>query len=592
MSGAMHSKSCQPAALPMTREEMRGLGWDALDILLVTGDASIDHPSFGVALLGRWLCAHGFRVGVVAQPRWDSGSDVGRMGRPRLFAGVTAGSLDSMLAHYTAFRKKRHDDAFTPGGRAGARPNRATFVYTSLVRHEFPGLPVVIGGIEASMRRAAHYDFWSDSIRRSVLLDSKADVLVYGMAERAVLEIAGRLRAQPEACSGRSQHALRAALAGIRGTVTAGGEEMLSGLPSEPQKLPGFEEIQADPRALMESTLLLERQVHDGDAWAVQATGRRLTLFAPPAAPLSTSEMDALYALPFTRRPHPSHREAIPAMEMIRFSVTTHRGCGGGCTFCSLAFHQGRRISSRGKESIAAEVKSMTTHPDWKGSLSDVGGPSANMWGARCTLARDVKCRRNSCMHPGICSHFQARQADLSRFLGSLARQPGVKHLRTASGVRFDLALLDAEYIRALVGDFTGGQLKLAPEHCAGPVLELMRKPSFDVFERFLTVFERESEKAGKEQYVVPYLLSAFPGCKDADMRALSDWLRRRGWRPQQVQCFVPTPGTVATAMYCSGIDTAGHPIHVARSDAERLRQHAILSDFSAQSRQRHPDVR
>jgi uncharacterized radical SAM protein YgiQ len=567
----------QPAALPMTREEMKSIGWEELDILLVTGDAYIDHPAFGVALLGRWLCAHGFRVGVVAQPRWDSPADVGRMGRPRLFAGVTAGSLDSMLAHYTAFRKKRHEDAYTPGGRAGARPNRATLVYAGLVRQEFPGLPVVIGGIEASMRRAAHYDFWTDAIRRSILLDSKADVLVYGMAERAVLEIAQRLRERPEVCAGQSPRAVRTALAGIRGTATAGGADLLSGLSPEPWALPSFEAIQADPKILMEATLALEKQVHDGEAWAVQSAGNRQVLLAPPAAPLGQGEMDAVYALPFTRNPHPSYRETIPAMEMIQFSVTTHRGCGGGCTFCSLAFHQGRRISSRGRASIAAEVQAMTKHPDWKGSLTDVGGPSANMWGARCTLEKGAKCKRASCMHPGICAHFQVRQSDLSTLLRGLARQPGVKHLRTASGVRYDLALLDAEYVRALVGDFTGGQLKIAPEHCAAPVLDLMRKPSYDVFEKFLTVFERESKKAGKEQYVVPYLLSAFPGCTDADMRTLSDWLRKRGWRPQQVQCFVPTPGTVATAMYHARIDTAGRPIRVAHNDAERLRQHGIL---------------
>ncbi|HUT35518.1 MAG TPA: YgiQ family radical SAM protein [Planctomycetota bacterium] len=572
----------QAPFLPMSRGEMERLGWVELDVLLVTGDAYVDHPAFGAALLGRWLASHGFRVGIVAQPRWDTVEDVARLGRPRLFAGVTAGALDSMLAHYTAFRKKRHDDAYTPGGRAGARPNRATIVYTNLVRQAFPGLPVVIGGIEASMRRASHYDFWTDRLRRSILLDSKADLLVCGMAERAILEVAQRLTPATDTAEGGCA---TPRLQGIRGTAFVGEADAAKfknkDLTPTP---PTHEEIEADPRKLMEATLLLERQVHNGSAWATQAAKGQTVVFTPPAEPLTTEELDALYALPFTRQPHPSYKEPIPAVEMIQFSLTTHRGCAGGCSFCALALHQGRRVRSRSRQSILDDAARLTRHPDWKGSLSDAGGPTANLWGARCT-GDAAGCRRASCLHPSICGNFEVDQAALADLLRSIARLPGVKHVRTASGVRHDVALLDEGYVRALVGEFTGGQLKLAPEHSCDRVLWLMRKPAFAAFERFLTVFERVSREAGKEQYVVPYLLTAFPGCTDADTRALAAWLRRRGWRPQQVQCFVPTPGTVATAMYHAGIDPDGNPIPVARTDAERLRQHHILVTSKGKAR-------
>jgi uncharacterized radical SAM protein YgiQ len=542
--------------LPTTRAEMERRGWSELDVLLVTGDAYVDHPAFGTALLGRWLEAHGCRVGVVAQPRWDSPDDVLRMGRPRLFAGAGAGALDSMLAHYTAFRKKRSDDAYTPGGCAGARPNRACIVYTGLLKRAFPGLPVVLGGIEASLRRAVHYDFWGDALRRSILVDSKADLVVYGMGERAVLEIAERLR------SGKD-------LKGIPGTA-------FIGKPEGGERLPSFEELQASPKRLMEAALALERQMLAG-TWAEQGHGNRRVVFAPPAAPLSTEEMDGLYALPFARRAHPSYEEPIPAVDMIQFSLTAHRGCAGGCSFCALALHQGRRISSRSRRSIEEEARGLTRHPDWKGSLTDVGGPSANMWGARCA-ADPSECRRASCLTPSVCPHFHDAQEALAELLRALKRVGGVQHVRVASGVRHDLAVRSEGYLRALVGEFTGGQLKIAPEHSCGRVLSLMRKPSFAAFEAFLSVFELESRRAGKEQYVVPYLMSAFPGCTDSDMRSLARWLKARGWKPQQVQCFIPVPGTVASAMFYAGIDPEGKPIPVARTDAQRLRQHRILT--------------
>lgn len=542
----------QPAFLPTTRAEMTALGWDEVDVLLVSGDAYVDHPSFGAALLGRWLVAHGYRVGIVAQPRWNTPEDVARLGRPRLFAGVTAGAIDSMLAHHTAFRRKRADDAYTPGGRAGARPNRAATVYTNLLRQAFPGLRLVLGGIEASLRRLSHYDFWTDSLHRPLLCEARADMLVYGMGERALLELARDWRE------------------GVPGTAWLGGAR-------EGTVLPAHEEIAKDRRLLMAATVELERHVQAGDQWATQRVGKRTLVLAPPAEPLSAAEMDTLYGLPFSRRAHPAYREPIPAAEMIRWSVNTHRGCGGGCSFCSLALHQGRRVASRSRESILREVRELAKQPGWKGSLTDVGGPTANMWNARCTLD-PARCRRASCLHPTVCKGFAAPQGECVDLLREVSRQKGVRNVRVASGVRYDLALQDPRALRAYTGEFTGGQLKVAPEHTSEPVLRLMRKPGPKVFEEFLRAFERDSAAAGKEQYVVPYLISAFPGCTDADMRELRAWLKRRGWSPQQVQCFIPTPGTVATAMFYAGIDPAGNPIPVARTEADRRRQHELLT--------------
>lgn len=584
--------------LPMTRADMERRGWDELDVLLVSGDAYVDHPAFGVALLGRWLESHGYRVGIVAQPRWDTVDDIARMGRPRLFAGVTAGAVDSMLAHYTAFRKKRHDDAYTPGGKAGARPNRAVSVYASLTRRAFPGLPVTAGGIEASLRRISHYDFWTDSLRKSLLPDAKLDLIVYGMGEAALLDIARRLDA---ACAANfvesadilPREEVAAALAGIPGTarmIRMSELEALEGVKTEGGahveeiiRLPSHEEISTRPALLIEATLLLERQMHQMRARAVQPLGgegdparARAVLLEIPAAPLSTEALDALYALPFTRRPHPSYTAAIPAVEMMLTSMTCHRGCGGGCSFCSLALHQGRRIASRSRESLLEEARQMASRRDFPGAISDVGGPSANMWRAKCSLDPS-RCRRASCMAPTVCPGFVVDQREHISLLHEIREIPGVRHVRVASGVRFDLALKQKEALEAYAGEFTGGQLKVAPEHCAPDVLRLMRKPGMEEFERFLDAFRAYSRAHGKEQYVIPYLLSAFPGCTDAHMRQLADWLAERHWSPRQVQCFIPTPGTVATAMYYAEEDTEGNPLHVAKSDAARLRQHGIL---------------
>jgi len=583
----------QPRFVPMSAEEMRGLGWDQLDVLLINGDAYVDHPSFGNVLLARWLIRHGFRTGIVAQPGWENTDDLLVMGRPRLFAGVSAGALDSLLAHYTAFRKKRHDDAYTPGGKAGARPNRACLVYANLARRAFPGLPIVLGGIEASLRRVSHYDFWTDALRRPILMDAKADLLIWGMGEKAIIECAQRLDRGED-------------IRGISGTAwmdkldpSGHPANLPPALEDEPWvALPAHEQILSDAFELLKLTQELERQVHRLDAWAYEPVGDRAVVLARPAQPLSTEEMDDLYTLPFTRLAHPRYKEAIPAAEMMRTSITSHRGCGGGCSFCSLALHQGRRISSRSEQSILSEARLLGQQNMARGkgpvAISDVGGPTANMWQGHCALdsrhaqgnTSPVKsvCRRASCCFPSVCKSFITPQHRHVELLRKVAALPEVKQARVASGVRADLALRDADALAAYTGEFTGGQLKVAPEHCAPSVLELMRKPSLDVFEVFLDSFVRQSRAAGREQYVVPYLMSGFPGCTDEDMRTLSRWLRQRHWNPQQTQCFIPTPGTIATAMFYCGRDEMGEPIYVARTDAQRMRQHYILMPATAEN--------
>ncbi len=547
--------------LPMTLAEMNALGWDELDILFITGDAYVDHPAFGVALLGRWLMAHGFKVGICAQPRWQDTEDIMAMGRPRYFVGVTAGALDSQLAHYTAFRKKRHDDAYTPGGQAGARPNRASVVYTNLARRAFPGVPVILGGIEASLRRISHYDFWSDSLRRSILLDAKAHYIVYGMGERAILEMATRCRdGEP--------------LTHVHGSVWMGKPQDIAAEDIHVH-LPSYEAIQEDASLLMDATLQLEAHVHNATGYAIQMYDKRALIMAPPAQKLSEAEMDMLYSLPFQRAAHPTYTLPIPAVEMLRTSITSHRGCGGGCSFCSLALHQGRRLSSRSAHSILQEAQRMTEQKKFSGSISDVGGPTANMWQGSCTNPKE--CKRSSCCHPKVCSFFVTPQKAHVELLRKIRSLDGIRHVRVASGIRADIAMHEPDAVLAYTTEFTGGQLKIAPEHCVAEVLDHMRKPPLQVFEVFLQAFQKHSGAAQREQYVVPYLMSAFPGCTDAHMHALAAWLQERHWKPQQVQCFIPTPGTIATAMYYTGLDTNKEPIFVARSDAQRLRQHGIL---------------
>ncbi len=571
--------------LPMSKEEMQERGWKELDILLISGDAYIDHPAFGTALLGRYLESHGFRVGIIAQPNWTGENcidDFLVMGRPRLFAGISAGAIDSMLAHYTAFRKKRSDDAYTAGGRAGARPNRAVSVYANLIRQAFPKLPVCAGGIEASLRRISHYDFWTDSLKKSLLPDAKLDLIMYGMGEKSILEIAQKLDNKKDYESHTD------ILKNIRGTARIIKKSEIENYPNA-LILPSHDEILQDKKLLIKASLMLEQQVHQADKEAIQIFGDRAILLEKPSETLTTKELDSLYDLPFTRLAHFFYKEKIPAVEMMQTSLTSHRGCGGGCSFCSLAIHQSRHISSRSEESILKEIKTLNNSNNgvkFHGHISDIGGPSANMWSAKC-VGKTEKCTRSSCMYPKICKFFEVDQEEHIELLHKAKEEQGVKSVRIASGIRFDLALQSKYALNAYTGEFTGGQLKVAPEHCVSHVLEGMRKPDMDLFEDFLQAFYNQSENVHKEQYVIPYLMSAFPSCTDKDMHKMKDWLKARNWKPQQVQCFIPTPASVATACFYAECDTEYNPIFVAKTDAQRLKQHYLLVENIGQKGQK-----
>jgi uncharacterized radical SAM protein YgiQ len=555
-------------------------GWDALDVLVVTGDAYVDHPAFGPVLIARWLESNGFRVGIVAQPRWSTIEDVARMGRPRLFAGVSAGNLDSMLGKLTAQKKVRGEDPYSPGGRRGMRPNRATIVYANLCRQAFPGLPVVLGGIEASLRRIAHYDYWSDSVRRSILLDAKADLLAFGMAERAVLEVARRLR------DGESVRDL----GGIRGTAVPlrnrgewepiarrGSREVADG---RPVVLPSYESAAASARAFAQMTRAFELETNPHNARPLlQPHGDEAVFLAPPSLPLSTRELDALYALPFARRAHPSYAEPVPALATVEHSLVSTRGCFGGCSFCSIGAHEGRIVQSRSRESLVAEARRLAGSDAFRGTVSDVGGPTANMFALGCRSDRAQRvCRRPSCLHPRICRHLETDQRPLLELLRELRAVTGVRHVFVASGIRHDLALRCPELVAELAARHTGGQLSVAPEHADPHSLARMRKPPIEAFERFAHAFERASAAAGRIQVLAPYFVVGHPGSTLRATVDLAVWLRDAGLRPSQVQEFIPTPMTVATAMYHSGLDpTTLEPVHVAREPRERRLMKALV---------------
>lgn len=553
--------------LPVDRAGMEARGWDACDAVIVTGDAYVDHPSFGAAIIGRHLESLGYRVGIVAQPDWRNPGSFLALGIPRLFVGITSGAMDSMVNHYTSFNRIRSDDAYTPGGAAGARPDRAVIVYANAVRRAMPGVPMVLGGIEASLRRLSHYDFWSETTRRSVLLDTRADILVYGMGERQIGEIAARLS------EGRG-------LDGIPGTAVWMGA---SGATPPPGAvvLPSHEEVVSSPRAFLDMTLAIEREA---SPWCgrplVQMSDTRMTLVHRPAEPLSGEEMDALYALPFTRRPHPSYTEPVPAWEMIRDSVTAVRGCAGGCSFCALGLHQGRHLVSRSPESVLDEVRVLAGQDWFRGTVSDIGGPTANMYGLRCTNPEaERKCRRPSCLYPSPCRYFPTGQTAYADLLDAAAKIPGVKRTLVGSGLRLDLAALDPAFVRRLACGHVGGQLKVAPEHFSARVLELMRKPGIATWRRFLDLFREASE--GREQYVLPYVMAAFPGCGMDDMDEAAAELVRCGLSPRQVQAFLPTPMTLATCMYATGLASDGSAIDVVRKPSEKKRQIDVLLGLS-----------
>ena len=568
------------AFLPTTREEMHARGWDELDILIVSGDAYVDHPAFGPVLIARFLEARGYRVGFIAQPDWRSPEDVSRMGRPRLFVGISAGNLDSMLNKLTAQKKVRSEDQYSPGGRTGLRPNRASIVYSNLCRQAFPGLPIVLGGIEASLRRIAHYDYWADEVRRSVLLDSKADLLVFGMGERAAWEIAKRLDAGENVRE----------LTDIRGTAHVKRNrrewEHLAADASryvrdrKPVVLPSYEQVREDKRAFAEMSRMFqyETSAHNGRP-LIQPHGDEAVYFNPPALPLAEKEMDALYDLPFQRCPHPSYDEPIPAFETVKHSIVTMRGCFGGCTFCSITEHEGRIIQSRSEASVLREVRALTRMDDFSGTITDVGGPPANMYKMHCKdEATESACRRLSCVHPGICDNLVTDHGPLLSLLRKVRQAKGVKRVFIASGVRYDLANRSDDFIRELAEYHTGGQLSVAPEHSNPDVLKRMKKPGIDIYERFADGFCRASEASGKEQYLVPYFITGHPGSTLEDTIELALYLKKRGMRPRQVQDFIPTPMAVATTMYHTGIDPLTmEPVPVAKELREKRMMKALL---------------
>ncbi len=571
------SRPERSAYLPTTREEMDARGWDELDVLIVNGDAYIDHPAFGGALIGRFLEGRGYRVGMVAQPKWDDISDVSRMGAPRLFVGITSGNLDSMLNKLTAQKKVRSEDQYSPGGRTNMRPNRASIVYGNLCRQAFPGVPIILGGIEASLRRIAHYDYWSDSIRRSVLLDSKADMLIFGMGERPVWEVADRLAA------GETVQDLRK----LRGTAHVLGKGQWEDIePSrfipdrKPVFLPSYEEIQASKERFSEMSGAFQKETNPGNGRPlIQPHGQQAVYFNPPAEPLSTEIMDGLYDLPFTRYPHPSYTENIPAYETVKHSIVTMRGCFGGCSFCSITEHEGRVIQSRSAESVLREVRALRRMDGFSGVISDVGGPTANMYQMKCKDERiETACRRLSCVHPGVCENLVTDHGPLVELLSKVRKEKGIKKAFIASGVRYDLAELSPEFVEVLAEHHTGGQLSVAPEHVDEDVLDKMKKPGAESYERFAEMFSCASEKSGKDQHLVPYYISGHPGSTTQSMIELALYLKKRGLRPRQVQDFIPTPMSMATSMYVTGLDPfTQEPVYVAKGLREKRMQKALL---------------
>jgi uncharacterized radical SAM protein YgiQ len=606
--------------LPMSRTEMDELGWDSCDIIIVTGDAYVDHPSFGMAIVGRFLEAQGFRVGIIAQPDWTSAEPFRALGKPNLFFGVTGGNMDSMVNRYTSDRRLRHNDAYTPDDAGGKRPDRAVIVYSQRCREAYKDAPVVIGGIEASLRRIAHYDYWSDKVRRSVLPDSKADILVYGNGERAIVEIAHRCAAGE---SPRDMQYIRGT-AVMGSSLPAGWVEIdssdvdapgrieahpdpytmepgniespcQSNESSYPQpisprekgekivrferrakhprdktviRLPAYDQVQNDPVLYAHASRVLHLETNPGNARAlVQRHGDRDVWINPPPLPLATEEMDQLFDLPFQRVPHPVYGAArIPAYEMIRFSVNIMRGCFGGCTFCSITEHEGRVIQSRSEDSIIREIEEIRDRvPGFTGVISDLGGPTANMYRLACKSKEiEQHCRRLSCVYPDICSNLNTDHNPLIKLYRRARELPGVKKVLIASGLRYDLAVKDPEYVKELTTHHVGGYLKIAPEHTETAALSKMMKPGMGAYDEFKRLFDKYSKAAGKEQYLIPYFIAAHPGTTDEDMLNLALWLKRNGFRADQVQAFLPSPMALATAMYHSG----RNPLKAIRRDS------------------------
>jgi uncharacterized radical SAM protein YgiQ len=544
---------------------MEERNWDELDILFITGDAYIDHPAFGALLLARLLESHGFRVGVIAQPDWKNPQTLQLMGRPKLFAAISSGAMDSMVNHYTAAKKIRHNDAYTPGGIAGKRPNRAVIAYTAAVKGAFKGLPTIIGGIEASLRRLAHYDYWDDKVRRSVLVDSKADLLLYGMAETAIVDIAKRMGAGAKITE----------ITDIRGTAY-----LSSTAPQQALILPSFEDVENNTEDYNRAFKIAADQDNPFIAQTlVQSHAHRLVVINPPAFPLTSAQLDNVYALPFMRRPHPDYQQKIPAYAQIRHSITSHRGCFGGCAFCAITHHQGKFIQSRSQESILAEIDSLSTQPDFHGTISDIGGPTANMYGLKCGNQEAAShCRRSSCLFPQICKNLTTSDRPATELLAKIRKKQRVKHVFIASGIRYDLLEKQKRYFDDLIQHHISGLLKVAPESTVDRVTEVMHKPGAKVFTRFLDQYRLRNEELGLRQGLVPYLISSHPGCTLEDMAEVALYLKRHNLKVEQVQDFTPTPGSLSTCIFHTGKDPfTQRVIHVPRTVKEKRLQKALL---------------
>ena len=544
--------------LPVTREEMQARGWDGVDIVLITGDAYVDHPSFGTAVIGRVLESKGYRVGIISMPDWHDARSIDVFGRPNLFFAVTAGAIDSMLARYTASRRYRSDDPYSPGGKSH-KPERALIVYCNLIKQLYKDVPVVIGGIEASMRRIAHYDFWDNKVRRSIIEDSRADILVYGMGEAAISEIADRLSSSKD-------------LSGINGTVV-----MSKTIPDKALMLPAEEDAIKNKKNFIELYKMFFRNQHK---ILCQGAGKRFLVHYPPAV-ISTKQLDAVYGLPYTRLPHPSYKEAIPAFDMIKNSVTCHRGCFSGCSFCSLSLHQGKRIVSRSRKSVLREVELIAGEKSFRGHINDIGGPSANMYGFSCT--KDWKCNRESCTFPALCSNLKFSTKKWIDLLESASRIERVKSVTVGSGIRYDIFMKDPDYkaaLKALLKSHISGQLKIAPESRSERVLRAMRKIPVFPLREFIKSFLECNARLGKKQYIIPYLMSCHPGSLMEDINITKeDIFTLFGFVPDQVQMFIPLPMTLSSVIYYTGIDPlTGEHFKSASDMQERKKQHGIFS--------------
>lgn len=563
--------------LPITVKEMKEYGWEAADFIIVTGDAYVDHPSFGTAIISRVLENAGYRVCIIPQPKSDS--DYTRFGRPRLAFLVNGGNIDSMVAHYTAAKKRRSDDAYTAGGRAGARPDRAVITYCKAIRRIFGDVFIAIGGLEASLRRFAHYDYWDDAVRPSILIDSTADLLMYGMGEKHIVEIANRLQAGDKAGD----------ITDIRGTCYAVATKDYK--PSPVKECPSFENVSAKTeqgKRNYAKSCLIQQQEHDAvrGKTVIQRHGDRIVVQNPPMPPLTTEEMDKVYALPFMRDYHPSYEAlgGVPGIEEVKFSIIHNRGCFGACNFCSLAYHQGRQISARSHESVIEEAKKITAMPDFKGYIHDVGGPTANFRTPSCEgQLKNGACANKKCLAPTVCPAVMADHSDYLSLLRKLRALPKVKKVFIRSGIRFDYLLADKDetFFKELVAHHVSGQLKVAPEHCSANVLKRMGKPPIEVYNRFKKRFYELTQSIGKKQFLVPYLMSSHPGSTINDAIELSLFLKREGLHPEQVQDFYPTPGTISTCMFYTGLDPyTMEEVYVPRTPKEKVEQRALLQYF------------